>query len=54
MRQVMMSARQRGMTSGDYAFLYLDMYNTNISYTWNDTDDQDYYDESTFNVAGTF
>jgi len=39
MRRIMMKAREMGQTKGDYAFLYLDLYNTNRSFTWTDADD---------------
>ncbi|XP_039272444.2 atrial natriuretic peptide receptor 1-like [Styela clava] len=40
MRYIMNKAKEKRMTGGDYAFLYLDIYNTNISYEWSNEDDQ--------------
>ncbi|XP_039271429.2 atrial natriuretic peptide receptor 1-like [Styela clava] len=41
MKYVMNKAYEKGMADGDFAFLYLDIYNTNVSYEWSDEDDQD-------------
>ena len=35
----MRAAEKQEMTNGEYAFIYLDLYNTNTSYFWTDEDD---------------
>ena len=45
----MEKASQMGMTGGDFAFIYLDLYNTNVSYTWSDADDHPAKDTSDMN-----
>ncbi|XP_076801487.1 atrial natriuretic peptide receptor 1-like isoform X2 [Clavelina lepadiformis] len=49
MRHVMEKAFEMGMTGGDFAFIYLDLYNTNVSYTWSDADDHPDKDTSDMN-----
>ena len=45
MRKMMQAAEKAGMTDkGDYAFFYIDMYNTNSSYYWTDNDDHIEFD----------
>ena len=39
MRMAMLKAHELGMTNGEYAFVYFDLYNTNTSYSWTDDDD---------------
>ncbi|CAK8676721.1 unnamed protein product [Clavelina lepadiformis] len=51
MRYVMEKASQMGMTGGDFAFIYLDLYNTNVSYTWSDADDHPDKDTSDVNYT---
>lgn len=46
MRRVMKTAENLGMTSGDFAFIYVDLYNTNTTYYWSDADDQLWEDTS--------
>ena len=41
----MEEAEKQGMTNGEFAFIYLDLYNTNTSYVW--TDHDDHLDNST-------
>ena len=36
----MAAAKNLSMTSGDFAFIYIDLYNSNLSYFWTDDDDQ--------------
>ncbi|CAK8676717.1 unnamed protein product [Clavelina lepadiformis] len=51
MRHVMEKAFEMGMTGGDFAFIYLDLYNTNVSYTWSDADDHPDKDTSDVNYT---
>jgi len=39
MRKAMKTAESLNMTGGDFAFLYIDLYNSNTSYYWTDADD---------------
>ena len=39
MRRVMSEAEKLNMTGGDFAFIYIDLYNSNASYYWTDDDD---------------
>ena len=40
MRRVMARAHALKMTGGDFAFIYLDAYNSNKIYKWSDIDDR--------------
>ena len=51
MRKVMKTAEKLNMTRGDFAFIYIDLYNTNSSYYWTDYDD--HLDQSTANQDDT-
>ena len=46
MRRAMETAKKLGMTDGDFAFIYIDVYNTNTSYYWTDDDDNLLFDTS--------
>ena len=39
MRRAMKAAAALNMTGGDFAFLYVDLYNSNTTYYWTDDDD---------------
>jgi len=47
----MQEAEKMNMTGGDFAFIYLDLYNSNTSYLW--TDHDDHVEQSTGNLDDT-